>query len=212
MIQNFIINIKSLFNKNQINFLNPLTLDEFQTLESHCLNNLSKSTTHSHKGKTCKSPNMEYFLSYQRNYIYYHNNECVEKVCEIPVVYCNSCKHFHAILPNYCIVPYCQYSIFFILCVLYDKKYNNLIIEDIADKYNISISTIYRWEKKYMYFFSIYKRLRNRYHMNLFIGLLSHYEEIIIEIFDLCGQSLFQHNRNLNSPPPPNTSSSSPPK
>lgn len=196
------LNIKSLFNRNKINFLNPLTLDEFQALESHCLNTLSSSNGHYHKGQLCKSPNMNYILSYQRNYITFYNNSIIEERCIIPVLFCDSCKHYHAILSNFSIVPHCQYSIFFILCVIYDKEVNKLTVENVIEKYQISISTLYRWLKKYAYALSIYHHLRNKFHMHFFVCLLDHYEEVILELFDICTESLFQHNRSLNQHPP----------
>lgn len=196
------LNIKSLFNRNIINFLDPLTLDEFQSLELHCLNKLDHSKIHFHNGQPCKSPNMKYVCSYQRSYITFRNNRMIDELCEIAVVYCESCNHYHAILPNLSIVPHCQYSIFFILCVLYDKKCNQLTVEKVVEKYNISVSTLYRWLEKYSYYYSVYQQLRNKFRMHFFACLLDHYEEVIMDLFDICAQSLFQHNCNLSQPPP----------
>lgn len=206
MIQNFILNIKSIFNKKTFNFLEPLTIKEFELSETYCLNHLNCSTAHSHKGEICKSPNMKSVLTYPRNYIAFHSGAIIEKRCNIPVVYCRNCKHHHAILPNFAIVPYCQYSIFFILSVLYDKNVNKLTVESIIKKYNISKSTMYRWLEKYKYYYSIFQQLRNKYSMLFFTCLIDHYEEIIIDLFDICAQSMFQHNRNLNQHPPAHVS------
>lgn len=204
MIQNFIINIKNIFNKNTINFQNPLSPKELQSLESYCLNNLKTSSFHSHHDTVCKSPNMKYFASYTRNYITFCNNTVVEEKCSIPVVYCSSCKHYHAVLTHFFIVPYCQYSIPFILCVLFDKYCTSLTVEEIVNKYNISTSTLYRWINKFSFYLNYYRQLRNKYCMNIFISLLYCFTEIINDLFDISGHSLFQHDRNLYSSPPIN--------
>lgn len=202
MIQNFIINIKNIFNKNIINFQNPLSLAELQSLESYCLNNLKTSSFHSHRGTVCKSPNMKYFKSYNRNYIIFCNNSIVEGQCSIPVLYCSSCKHYHAVLTHFFIVPYCQYSIPFILCVLFDKYCRNLTVEEIVNKYNISTSTLYRWIKKFSFYLSYYRQLRNKYSMNLFISLLYCFTEVMNDLFDISAHAVFQYNRSLYSSPP----------
>lgn len=201
MLQSFSILIKHIFNSHIINFNNPLSADEFQLLEAYYLNNLNKSFIHTHNKDICRSPNLNYVLSYKRNYIIFQHNTVVEDTVSIPVVYCQSCNHYHAILPSLFITPYCQYSIPFILCVIFDKKYSHLTVEKISEKYCISISTIYRWIDRYSYYLNYYNQLRNRYHMNLSISLLYLYEELLHDIFDICVHTLFQYDRKLfNSP------------
>lgn len=68
--------------------------------------------------------------------------------------YCSNDGHYHSLLPLDTIVPYCQYSLSFILCAVFDKLYSLLTVEEIVYKYSISKSTIYRWVEKY----SIYMR------------------------------------------------------
>ncbi len=147
MLQSFSILIKDIFNSNTINFLSPLSHQEFQALETYCLNHYQKASFHSHDGEVCYSPNLKYILSYRRNYITFRNNNVIEGTASIPVLYCENCRHYHAILPCQFVVPYCQYSIPFIFYVIYDKKYSSLTVEKISEKYGIAPATIYRWMK-----------------------------------------------------------------
>lgn len=197
MIQSFNFLIKDIFNSHLINFLNPLTIDEFQSLEIYSMNHLYRSPFHSHGNEKCKSPNLRYILSYTRNYITYKNNQIIENTIDIPVFYCENCEHYHAILPISLISPYCPYSIPFVLCVLYDKHISKLTIDELVEKYQISVSTIYRWEHKFKDLFNYYWMLRNKYEMTFFLSLLYSYEEIISDIFDISGFTLFQTNRKI---------------
>ena len=94
MIQKFNLIIKRFLDKNNFDFKTPVTLDDFQALETFCLNNLSLSVFHSHDRSICKSPNFHYVQSYNRYYIYYHNNEVIIHQCKIPVIYCENCKSY----------------------------------------------------------------------------------------------------------------------
>lgn len=202
MIQKFNLNIKSFFNKNIINFQNTLTLNEFQLLETFLLNHLSSSNFHSHYNEICKSPNMKYLLSYERNYITFQNNCIMEETCLIPVVYCNNCNHCHALLPNLFIAPYCQYSISFILCVLYDKECSNLTVENILEKYRISKSTLYRWIEKFKLYLTYFLQLRSKHSNHIFICFLDRFDETLQDLFDICANTLFQTKCILYKPSP----------
>lgn len=208
MIQNFSLNIKSIFNNYYSHFSNPLTIDEFNDIETYYLDNLHLSHSHHHNGKSCFSPNLKYISSYSRNYITYKDHTIVEGQCTIPVVYCNNCRHFHAILPSTFIVPYCHYSLSFVLSVLFDKYCSKYTDEFISDKYNISKSTLYRWIKKYKLYLNYYRQLRNKYCMNIFLSLFYCLEDIIHYIFEISGHALFQYDRKLSKPPFSNNSSS----
>lgn len=197
MLQSFSILIKHIFNSRIINFNNPLSADEFQDIETYYLNNLDKSRFHTHDKDICESPNFKYFQSYERNYITFQNNTVIENTVFIPVVYCASCRHYHAVLPYLFISPRCQYSIPFILCVIFDKQYSHLTVEQISEKYCISISTIYRWTSRYFYYLSYYNHIRNKYYMSFFISLLYLYEDVLIDIFDICILAFFQYDRKL---------------
>jgi len=197
MLQSFSILIKHIFNSHIINFHNPLSADEFQFLETYYLNNLDQSCFHIHDKIICESPNLKYIQSYERNYITFQNNAIIEDTVMIPVVYCECCGHYHAILPYLFISPYCQYSIPFILCVIFDKQYSHLTVEEISEKYGISISTIYRWLARYSHYLSYYNHIRDKYYMSFFISLLYLYEDVLTDIFDICIHSFFQYDCKL---------------
>lgn len=201
MIQKFNIDINTIINNKSISYLNPLTLDEFTKMEKYLSNHLDISGYHYHNAILCKSPNLKNVRIYQRNYITFTNNKVNEGMIDITVVYCSSDGHYHAILPLNIIVPYCQYSLSFILCVIFDKFYSSLTVEEIVDKYHISKSTVYRWMEKYSAYLSYYYRLRNKYRYSIFIPLRYLFGEVLNDIFDMCGKTLFQRDCKLFKPP-----------
>ena len=208
MIQYFKLNFKKICSQINIqNFQKSLSLHDFQKLETNLLNNIDDAHYHTHTNNVgikerCKSPNSVYKMSYERNYIVYQDNKIIESKCKIPVVYCQNCNHFHALLPHHFIVPYCQYSLSFILLVIYDKSQKILTVEEIRKKYNISISTIYRWEVRFSMYLRIYIQIRNKYNMNIFISLLDHYETLLNDLFDISGYTFLENNCNLFKQPP----------
>jgi len=79
-----------------------------------------------------------YLISYESGSpVYYHVN--------VPRVICESCGHTHAILPEI-IIPYGSYSILFILAALRDYYICSVSIQELCDKYQIAVSTFYRWK------------------------------------------------------------------
>lgn len=200
MVQSFSVLIKHIFQTCPINFNHPLSASEFQLLETFLLNHLELSAFHIHDDHICKSPNFKFFISYDRYFITFRDNAVVEETVSIPVLYCENCKHFHAVLPHLFIVPHCQYSIPFILSVLFDKFYSSLTVNDVSNKYGISISTIYRWIKKYMCYLRYYMQLRNSYRMSFFISMIYLYEDVMNDIYDLSSHALFQYDRKLFAP------------
>lgn len=81
---------------------------------------------------------------YDRCLIDFLNNCVVTSNLKILRVIC-SCGATHAILPDP-IIPYRQYTLFFILAVLCDHFIHLIPIEAVCEKYNISIKTFYRWK------------------------------------------------------------------
>jgi hypothetical protein len=82
--------------------------------------------------------------SYKRYLISYESGKTVCYQVSILRVLCTSCGHTHAIIPEI-IIPYGSYSILFILTVLRDYYTRSGSIQEICDKYEISISTLYLW-------------------------------------------------------------------
>ncbi len=194
MIQNFSLDIKSIFNSQQIKFYDEPLFSQIQVLETYCLNHLELSHVHTHNDSPCKSSNMKYYHSYKRHYISFHG-VIDDQLLNVPVFYCENDEHYHSILPSYFIVPHSSYSVCFILNVLACKEYTSMTVEMITDKFMISISTLYRWINKYNVYLRLFMTLRDKYHMNFFIHMLYDYTDIIDEIFDINLHTLFQFDR-----------------
>ena len=62
----------------------------------------------------------------------------------VPRYACRSCGHTHSGLPS-CLVPYRSYSLRFILTVLQDYFIRVSSVEHLCRKYEVSVSTLYRW-------------------------------------------------------------------
>lgn len=196
MIQKFVLFINTFFQNSDINFTNPLSSQELQSFLNFFMSTPS-SPFHSHNGIICKSPNMKYILSYTRNYLIFKDDTIVDGTLDIPVYYCENCGHYHACLPYLFILPYSQYSIPFILCVLYDKYYSTLTVNEIIDKYHISVSTLYRWMDRYKRYLTYYRQLRNKYQNEFLKTLINSYKELLDDIFDISAHALFQIDRRL---------------
>jgi transposase-like protein len=104
-------------------------------------------------------PDWKKHAVYERYLISFKNGHVVS--CRITIVRykCSSCGHTHAILPE-SIIPYQSYSFLFIIAVLRDYFTKSLTVEDICNKYNISVSTLYSWKK-------LFQR-----HKKIWLGLL----------------------------------------
>ena len=175
MIQDFILNIKSAFDSQNIKFYNEPSFSQIRDFEFYCLNHLELSSLHTHNGIVCKSSNIKYYQSYQRHYISFHNGQIDDQMLEVPVMYCRNDGHFHSIL----------------------KMFSSLTIEKIVNIFQISVSTLYRWIKKYSYYLRIFSFLKNKYHMHFFIHLIYDYESLISDIFGMTLHTLFQNSRKL---------------
>ena len=89
----------------------------------------------------CKcTGNFKPHASYGRYIIDIHEGERIEDRIIIPRLICSSCGHTHAILPDP-IIPYKQYTLFFILHVLALHFIHLMTVERICNDYGISIST-----------------------------------------------------------------------
>jgi len=86
-----------------------------------------------------------YHDSYERYLISYQAGKPIYDHISILRVICESCGDTHAILPED-IIPYRSYSILFILTALRDYYTRSGSIQKICDKYQIAVSTLYRWK------------------------------------------------------------------
>ena len=93
-----------------------------------------------------KNPSWSYHDSYSRSLISYENKAVVIDTIDIPRIICSSCKHTHAILPEI-IIPFNSHSLLFILSVLKDHFLTDATVTLLCEKYQISISALYRWKE-----------------------------------------------------------------
>lgn len=118
-------------------------------------------SVYTHNDIFCKFLNLKYYQSYKRHYVSFHG-VIDDQMLKIPVVYCENDEHYHSTLPSYFIVPYYSRSLCFILYVLACKIYASMIVEMIVDKFEISISTLYRWIDKYNVCLRIFMTLKDK--------------------------------------------------
>ena len=59
-------------------------------------------------------------------------------------VFCDSCQHAHAILPDI-IIPYSGYSLFFVLRILGEYFAGLYTIEQLCQRFNVSQNQFYKW-------------------------------------------------------------------
>lgn len=87
--------------------------------------------------------------SYQRNIIDFTNGKTTYRKISIKRLKCLSCGHTHAVLPDI-IVPYAQYSPFFLLRVLVEYFLHLKTISEICHIYAITPSMLYRWKALFL--------------------------------------------------------------
>lgn len=86
---------------------------------------------------------------YERNVVDFYGGKPVTLKVRISRVRCSSCKHTHALLLD-TLIPYCQYSLRFILQVLKMYFRHSHTIEGICDLFQISAPTLYRWKRLFL--------------------------------------------------------------
>ena len=89
---------------------------------------------------------MDLFDNYDRYLVSWEDGRAVSRVVTVERRQCASCGHTHAVLPS-CLIPYKSYSLRFILIVLRSYLLRVCPIEQLCERYGISISTLYRWLK-----------------------------------------------------------------
>ena len=109
---------------------------EFNPFESPCPKCGSKAHLSKHDG-------------YDRFLVTYENDSVQSNQIEVPRFICASCGATHAILPDV-LIPYKSYSIFFILHVMQAVFFKAAPIRAIAERFGISVNTIYNWKKRYL--------------------------------------------------------------
>lgn len=128
----------------KLNFINISAKDLFLQAMTHL--NLSE-----HICPFCrtKHPEWKKHAEYERYLISYESGCVISYRINIIRYRCSSCRHTHAILPEF-IIPYQCYSFLFITAAMRDYFAGALTKEQICEKYSISVSTLYAWKKLFL--------------------------------------------------------------
>ena len=149
---------------------------------------------------SCKAPDERFVHNggYKRHLVFLKNNRVQDTFIDIRNFKCTSCNRSHALLYSL-IVPYCPYSICFLIDLIYKrltKQFKN--IQQLCEFYDITERTFYRIRKRL---------LTDSHRMNLLldtygdilaaIDSLFHSEPVLFhffleEFFKSCGYSFLQ--------------------
>ena len=89
--------------------------------------------------------------SYKRDLITYDEQVHIHKI-SIPRYLCASCGHPHAVIPDM-LIPYGSYSLRFVLAAVkayFSRAVSGATVALICDKFQIAISTLYAWKKRFL--------------------------------------------------------------
>ena len=86
---------------------------------------------------------------YRRNIIDFTGSKTTYHKISVRRFKCLSCGHTHAVLPDF-IVPYTQYSLFFLLRVLAEYFLHLKTVSEICLTYAITPSMLYRWKALFL--------------------------------------------------------------
>lgn len=128
-----------------------------------------------------------------------------ENLC-IMRVFCDSCEHAHAILPDI-IVPYSSYSLFFILFILGEYFAGLHTIEQLCERFDVSEKQFHKWlalwkshKKQWLGILNDSEKDNNAFYRHLV--LLDSYSSFSMDFIRLTTYSFLQSHRNpvLTSP------------
>lgn len=94
----------------------------------------------------CSCGNLHVHSYYRRKIIDFISGQTVVHEVSVMRVICDSCctHNTHAILPDF-IIPYCSYSLFFILRVLAEYFCHLHTIEKLCERFSITVKQLYKW-------------------------------------------------------------------
>ena len=96
-----------------------------------------------------KLPGWEDHGTYKRDLISFEKNGVVYNTVRPARSKCASCDSTHATLPEF-IIPFKSHCLFFILAVMKDYFLSPLTVNQICSKYEIAVSTLYRWKAAFL--------------------------------------------------------------
>jgi len=106
----------------------------------------------------CKSiGSLVYYGEYERDITIIENDNVVSTRINLRRYRCSTCGRTHTLVPGTHLIPYGRYSIGFILHVLGKHIMKELTIRQIADMYQIAISTFCVWKKRFIMFYELIK-------------------------------------------------------
>jgi transposase-like protein len=94
--------------------------------------------------------NLSYYCKYSRTVTYIKEIIVTVKLLELNRYKCDVCGKTHLVVPGIHVIPYGRYTLGFILCVLLAYVRREDTVRGIAECYNISISTIYAWKRRFI--------------------------------------------------------------
>lgn len=93
----------------------------------------------------CESTgNLQIHSYYKRYLIEFIDIRIVRHEITITRLQCDSCGSTHAVLPDF-IIPYCSYSLFFILRVLGSYFLHLCSVEKLCENFSITLKQLYKW-------------------------------------------------------------------
>ena len=95
------------------------------------------------------SGTLDSFASYERTVVDIVDGTIVYNRIMVQRLICSSCGHTHAVLPDF-LIPYCQYSLPFILRVLWTYFTGNKTIAELCKQVQITPSMLYRWKALFL--------------------------------------------------------------
>lgn len=90
-----------------------------------------------------------FFCTYMRNITYIEDDNVKTYVLRLIRYKCTLCKRTHVMISGTQMIPYGRYTLGFILYVLCEYIRRKYTVRQIAEKYQISVSTLYAWRDRF---------------------------------------------------------------
>jgi len=86
---------------------------------------------------------------YERSLIGFCDGRPVYDRIRVMRLICRSCRHTHAVLPDF-IIPYAQYSLDFVIRVLHAHLDSSATVREICERFAITPAILYSWKALYL--------------------------------------------------------------